>query len=64
MLFLIFLDESKAALQAALNLCDGDAASIAKINAEMLKVDKLFRRYEDRQRKMAAKMFSGGGKTC
>lgn len=54
-------DEAKVALNGALANCGGDVTAIANINKEMAKVEKLMKKYVAKEKKMATKMFSGGG---
>ena len=53
-------DEAKSCLLGALSLCGEDATAKTNISKEMVKVEKLFKKIEVKERKMAAAMFGGG----
>ena len=53
-------DEAKTCLTKALSLCEDDEAAKANINKEMIKVEKLYKKFEVKEKKMAAAMFVAG----
>ena len=52
-------DEAKACFVKALSLCGDDASAKTSINKEMVKVEKLYKKFEVKEKKMAAAMFGG-----
>ena len=53
-------DEAKSCLMNALSLCGDDENAKANIKKEMIKVEKLYRKFQVKEKKMAAAMFGDG----
>ena len=53
-------DEAKTCLTNALSLCGDDEAAKTNIKKEMIKVEKLYKKFEVKEKKMAAAMFGAG----